>query len=565
MNPSTRSPQFTTRRQPLIERLEARQLLSASTLALHHGYISATVGSPSQGAVAIVVGKNVPTSAADYQATIDWGDSSAPDPNITVSTTHGGKAVTLTASHVYAQPGKFVVKVDVLVNGQQPETVQDRLHVRPFPARLALIRAQEGAPFSGTVGTGLAPLPAGDALTIEWGDGTLTSATATVSGTHTIITGTHTYVQPGKYFVSITRSMVDNTNGTQIDALILRGRAIVRPDTVAPILARVVEINPVTGIATDTAPAKLVNVPLTINIAKVQIDWGDGSPIDTSNVANSQGTIIPAAGHIYQHTGIFKVVVTFNVGDRVLTARQTVTVTDVSTGGLHLATVTGSRFVSVVGTISHLFPQLAASTGPLLPPDAVGVEWGDGTRSPGTFVSLGNDQYQVTGGHLYTKPGTYVVIVVGGIAGTAPWPIPGTPQSDVLPVAWEFTTAQSLMTVTGGDVVLPPPSVQASGLPLPDMHTGTLNTSPIAQLTGLIPDGYRADIYVVVDWGDATPSDPIGPITDYENGAFIARGGHQYSAGGTYTISVTFLLNDHIDTTQNTVLASTTTSLKVLT
>src|SRR5690348_2561666 len=123
-------------RQPLIESLERRELLSASALAFHRGHISATVGSDSQGPVAIVVGKNVPTSASDYQATIDWGDFSAPDSNVSVSTIRGGKVVMLTASHVYAQPGKFIVKADVSIDGQQPEVVQDRVHVDRKSTRL---------------------------------------------------------------------------------------------------------------------------------------------------------------------------------------------------------------------------------------------------------------------------------------------------------------------------------------------------------------------------------------------------------------------------------------------
>jgi len=110
----------------------------------------------------------------------------------------------------------------------------------------------------------------------------------------------------------------------------------------------------------------------------------------------------------------------------------------------------------------------------------------------------------------------------------------------------------------------------ASGVPL----SATVAFLDTARLTGLPQDPLGPSVYAVVDWGDgpAGPS-PLGTFTDSENGAYVVKGEHQYlafdgdhstSLSGTLQITVTFLLNDHDDPAQNTVLGMVQTRVTAL-
>ncbi len=444
-----------------------------------------------------------------------------------------------------------------------------------------LIHARQQLQFNAIIGTIRGTLPGGNSISIDWGDGNITDNATSHRGKRTIVSASHMYEQPGRYAVTVTQP--SDANGVIITGpVLLKATAIVRPTAFSAktIRAKAVEIHPVAGEEIDTVPGELVDVPSSLKSASTQIDWGDGSNPDTVTAIFSEGRIVPFDFHMYSKGGTFTTVVTFKDGDHVLgRVIETVTVADVSVGGLELTATTGTRYQGVVGTISHLYPDVASSTQPLTPPSAVGVEWGDGTRSLGTFVALGNDRYQVTGAHIYGAPGTYRISVKGVSSFDVLWPIPGEPipeeaTSSALPIFMGsvFTIASSAMRVTGNAVTVPPPTVQAKGLAVPDAYAGLLN-APIAELDGFPRDPYHAPIYAVVDWGDGV-SGPESDLTADQNGNYVLSAYHPYSnlwfaaankpVEGTFTVSITFLLNDHVDTRENTVLAKTTTTINVL-
>jgi hypothetical protein len=442
-----------------------------------------------------------------------------------------------------------------------------------------LIHAHEQIPFTGIIGKIRGSLPGGNSVTIDWGDGNITDNVTSHRGKRTIVSASHLYESAGRYAVTVTQPSV--ANGVVLTGpILIKATAIVRPTAFSAktIRAKAVPIHPVAGEEIHTVPGELVNVPSSLKSVSAQIDWGDGSNIDTVTASFSGGTIIASDGHTYQKPGDFTAVVTFKDGDHVLgRATETVTVSNISAGGMELAATTGTRFQGVVGTISHLYPDIASS-GPAAPPDEVGIEWGDGTRSLGTFVDLGKDRYQVTGAHTYEKPGTYRINVVGGNGLETPWPIPGAIRplaaagsASAVWVGSLFTVANSSMKVTGNAVTVSPPTVLAKGLAVSDAYEDLLS-GPIAELDGFPNDPYHAPIYAVVNWGDGNTG-PNGDVTVDQNGNYILDAFHPYASSGlvlgtpvdgVFTLSITFMLNDHVNTDDNTVLATTTTTVNVL-
>jgi hypothetical protein len=97
---------------------------------------------------------------------------------------------------------------------------------------------------------------------------------------------------------------------------------------------------------------------------------------------------------------------------------------------------------------------------------------------------------------------------------------------------------------------------------------------PSSNSWGLPHDPLLPRVYSVVNWGDGPAgATPFGAFTDFEDGAYVVKGEHEYAAfengrstsvAGTFVATVTFLLNDHDDPMQNTVLGTAKTTVTAL-
>ena len=149
-------------------------------------------------------------TAAEYVATIDWGDSSTSTGTITGPT---GGPFTVTGTHTYAEEGPYTIKttikdVDNAVNSATVNSTADVADA-PLTSRCAAPATSLKA-FSGSTATFTDADPGGTSsdytATIDWGDAS-TSAGAVSPGTGSgpyTVSGGHTYATTGTFAITTT-------------------------------------------------------------------------------------------------------------------------------------------------------------------------------------------------------------------------------------------------------------------------------------------------------------------------------------------------------------------------
>jgi uncharacterized protein (TIGR03118 family) len=169
--------------------------------------IRPTEGAAFSGAVAAFADSN---GTGTYSATINWGDSTTTAGTVT-STGAGGLLVT--GTHTYAEENAAALPVTVtLTDTADVTTAMANSTVlvadAPLTGTPVTFAPTTGTPFTGSVATFTDADPAGTAsdytATINWGDGSPTSA-GVISGTGPFtVTGTHTYFVAGTKTVTVT-------------------------------------------------------------------------------------------------------------------------------------------------------------------------------------------------------------------------------------------------------------------------------------------------------------------------------------------------------------------------
>src|SRR6185437_9978683 len=150
---------------------------------------------------------------------------------------------------------------------------------------------------------------------------------------------------------------------------------------------------------------------------------------------------------------------------------------------------TGRRFERAVGQFTSADPL-----------NDVLIQWGDGMQGPGTLTYLGNNRYEVFGGHTYATPGTYRVRVLAA-TGTQttktepplPYPPPFTGPYGARDVGSGTISpvVESTVHVTGKAVASTMPPVQLTGPSA--VYIDTQDTSrpvDLGTLSGITPDPY---------------------------------------------------------------------------
>ena len=218
---------------------------------------------------------NRQATAADFAATIDWGDGSATSTGLV--TLAGGSAsgplFSVVGSHTYAASGAFTVTVTVNDSGGMTSTISSQATVRAsqisaspgFP-----VAATEGLPTAaGQViatfshGANLAPI-GNFTATIDWGDGTpAVAGTIAANGSgYRVVAPSHTFAGPGFFVVHVSIGDLDNPTGGAMTASLAVVAA--SPAPVVPLTASVI-LNPsddhgasnADGITNDNTPSFL--------------------------------------------------------------------------------------------------------------------------------------------------------------------------------------------------------------------------------------------------------------------------------------------------------------------
>jgi hypothetical protein len=159
------------------------------------------------------------STAAEYSATIDWGDgSSSPPPPVTITptgTSSSGNDFAVKGDHTYTEEGTYTVKVTITDTDTPTNTAMAISTAKVADAALASSCA--AAPvstqsFSGPTATFTDANPfatkADFGATINWGDGTTTAGTISGGpgpGPYTV-SGSHTYSTTGTFTITTTIS-----------------------------------------------------------------------------------------------------------------------------------------------------------------------------------------------------------------------------------------------------------------------------------------------------------------------------------------------------------------------
>ncbi len=169
--------------------------------------LAATEGQSFSGAVAAFTASAADAAAADFTATIDWGDGSSSTGTVTAS---GNGGFIVSGRHAYAEQGAQTATVTLQDNNNHTVTVADAVQVADA-ALLALgdrIAVSQGLSASGVtvasfIDTGGADAAADYTATIHWGDGSSSTGTVSLSNGTLNVTGSHTYAATGQYSVKV--------------------------------------------------------------------------------------------------------------------------------------------------------------------------------------------------------------------------------------------------------------------------------------------------------------------------------------------------------------------------
>jgi uncharacterized protein (TIGR03118 family) len=195
-------------------------MADADVLTATGATITPTQNSPFTGTVATFTDAFAGAVAADFTATIDWGDGSSTS---TGAVTLAGGTFTVSGTHTYAASGSQSIHVVIKdTNGTASATATSTANL--VVSTLTAVGVPVSVPTGTTVSNATvatftdsdAGLPASNySATIDWGDGTSSTGTIAASGSTFIVTGSHVYAEPKLWSLTIT---VTPTNGTAATA-----------------------------------------------------------------------------------------------------------------------------------------------------------------------------------------------------------------------------------------------------------------------------------------------------------------------------------------------------------
>ena len=332
--------------------------------------------------------------------------------------------------------------------------------------------------------SGSASDPDGGPLTILWTFGDGSSASGTLSPTHT-------YADNGQFTATLV--VTDSSGLSSSDSL------QVTVVNVGPTVNAGSNQNASEGQTVSLAPATFTD-PGSADTHTATINWGDGT-VEAGTVNQAANSV--SGSHSYADNGLYTVTVTVTDDDGDSDSDSfTVTVSNVA------PTVNaGSNQNAVEGDAVSLPPATFTDPGSADTHTAL-IDWGDGTVEPGTVNQAANT---VSGSHTYADNDLYTVTVTvtddDGDSGSDNFTVLVTNAAPVV------NAGSNQNAVEGDTVSLAPATFTDPGSA--DTHTATIN------------------------WGDGTVE--AGTVNQAAN---TVSGSHTYADNGLYTVTVTVTDND---------------------
>jgi hypothetical protein len=479
--------------------------------------ISSTEGQSFSGSVATFTDTNPAAVAADFTASIDWGDGTT----TTGSVAGGNGTFTVSGSHTYADEGSYTTSVTLTDDapGTATASASATANVAEADALTPLgvtFGTTEGRAFSGSVATftdtGYPNNTAADfTATIDWGDGTTTPGSVSGSGGAFTVSGSHTYRDEGNF--TVTTTLADDAPGTATASA--SGTAVVAEADTPEAFG--VDAAATEGVAFDGVVASVSDLGFTDNAGSdfaVTIAWGDGTTSAGSAEALGFGRFNINGSHVYAEEGTFTTHVTVTddaPGTATAAATGTVSVEEgdafTALSGPSLSGAEQSAVGGVVAVFADTGFPTRAATGL-----TAAVSWGDGTISPGTVVAVGGGVFEVMASHTYADEGTNAIVV------TLSDDAPGTATA----------TATGSATIGEADALL------ASGVTITVPVRSTFN-GMVAAFTSSNATDVAGDFTATINWGDGTTT--TGAVVG-QGGTFAVTGSHAYQSPGTFPITV---------------------------
>jgi uncharacterized protein (TIGR03118 family) len=467
------------------------------------------------GTVATFTDTSTSAPAADFSASINWGDGTVSAGTVTGST---GGPFTVSGTHTYAEDGSFTVTTTLTDDAPGTATAtatgtatvnESSLGITAVP-----VSATEGHTFSGTVAFASDPgspdAASAFSATINWGDNTTTAGTVTGSAGSYTISGSHSYADEGTFTATVTFQETNSptfTVNTTDTVTVLEG----------DVLSGMTGIGQVTEGQTSTIFFTF-NDSNTTNTASdftATINFGDGTVI-AGTVAGVGGTLVASGSHTYADEGIFTATATLTddaPGTATATASSPITVSEADTLGPAAVqpSTTVTEGASTGGGAVAIFTHGGYPTNPVSDFTAT-INWGDGTTTASTVSTAGNGNFTVNGSHTYADEGTFTATVV--IADDTP--------------STARATATSTFTVLEGD------TLSATATPVSATEGAPFST-PVATFTSTYAGNVASDFSATILWGDGTSS--TGTVSGAA-GSFTVTGSHIYFDEGTFTPTV---------------------------
>jgi hypothetical protein len=286
-------------------------VISAAGTTIHNGPTLTDV------TVATFTDSDTLNVAADFLATIDWGDGTT-----STGTVSGGNgAFTVSGSHTYAHGGQDTITVNVAddpADGQATaadSTTTTAMIIGLEPGSASAFSATEGSPI-GPTGSQVATFSDGNTsdnasdftATINWGDGTTDTGTISGSnGSFTVTTAGHTYADEGTD--TITTTVTRTSDNEQVA---MTGQATVGEADSLTVTGDGISGHPglqlsSVQVATFTDSTYPGNVPGDF---AALVNWGDGTTSTGTISETAQGSYTVDGSHAYATAGNYSLTVT---------------------------------------------------------------------------------------------------------------------------------------------------------------------------------------------------------------------------------------------------------------
>lgn len=487
---------------------------------------------------------------SDFDATINWGDSTSGPGSVTLA---GGSSTganfLVSGSHHFANPGVYPVNVTIDDAEGNSTTITTTVTMSAptstVTASVLPITATEGQPTPAnsliatfTSSLGSEPIANFSGM-IDWGDGTpVEPASAIVAdggGNYHVLAPAHTYAEAGPYVVKVT--IVDSAgpnSSTAANVAIVQDANLTADPNQPSVNAN--QQTPIVGV--PVAKFSDANPKAPVSDFSATIDWGDGTPQSVGQVSQPGGIGTPfvvSGSHIFARPAITAGTITVDIRDvdgktLTTTTRAIVNPSTITGTSSTIAATEGQPIANAtVATFSD-----SAIPGPISDYAAM-IDWGTGlpgATTIGQVVPLGGNQFAVVGTFTYpeedTAPGT-------------PYPITVTIDHNGQPATTIVSHAQvadAALSSRGTIITGIEGNPLAAGPGGNGLLVATVNDSnPLASV-----GDFKS---FTIDWGDGTPvvTVPLGNIKAIgaPNGVtFELFGGpHVYKEEGTYKITVT--------------------------